>query len=463
MGRLRRRLLRAGAGGALLLVLAFGVGLAMLDARGVTPRALARHVAVRAAGHGPATERLGRWIETTLQELDRGASVVLAQPPAGVGAGAADSARAEPPLGHEVRVATSDQVRAAIAAARPGDVITLAAGTYRFSGESIGLRQAGSARAGIVLRGAAGAPVLLEFDLSEGFLVAAPFWTVQALSIRGVCRDDSSCEHAFHVVGGAHHFTARDNTVSDFNAHFKVNGSGGVFPDFGTIDGNTIGNHRARHTGNPVSPIDLVAASHWRIRRNLISDFVKAGGDGISYGAFAKGGGSHNLFEHNVIWCERALKGAPGQRVGLSLGDGGTGAAYCRDRRCVTEQDLSVIQGNLILACSDDGIYLNSAARSTILHNTLIDTGGVVVRYPTSSAEIEGNLVDGAIRSRNGGIVRLKDNDDTSIAARYLGRRHGPDAPGRRAGPAPAPPDLCGVARPATPSYGAYEDLSACR
>src|SRR5437763_779831 len=83
------------------------------------------------------------------------------------------------------------------------------------------------------------------------------------------------------------------------------------------------------------------AASHWIIRGNLISDFIKAQGDQISYGAYAKGAGSDNRFEQNIVLCESLLRGFAGQRVGLSLGGGGTGKELCRDKRCITEQDGS--------------------------------------------------------------------------------------------------------------------------
>ncbi|UUZ56847.1 right-handed parallel beta-helix repeat-containing protein [Massilia sp. H-1] len=316
----------------------------------------------------------------------------------------------------------------------------------------------------------------LEFDLSEGFIVSAPHWHFENLTIRGVCRVHSWCEHAFHVVGAASDFRSSNNTIVDFNAHFKINGNGGRFPDHGRIEDNTLRNDSVRNTANPVTPIDLVAASHWRIRRNAISDFVKGGGDRISYGGFAKGGGSDNIFEQNLVVCEARLQGLAGQRVGLSLGGGSTGAAYCRDKRCIVEQEKSEIRANLIAACSDDGIYLNSAAASKVTHNTLLDTGGIDLRYPATSVDIEGNLVDGDIRARNGAEVRLSDNRTTPIALLYAGYHpvrslfrsaagfdlmwHG--EPPRRERGAGFVPDLCGAVRGTTLAYGAFDDIAAC-
>jgi len=260
----------------------------------------------------------------------------------------------------------------------------------------------GIASANIVVRAMRPQTVFIEMDNLEGFVIAAPFWRVENLTIRGVCRDHSQCEHAFHVVGKATNFVARNNTLLDFNAHIKVNGQDRRFPDDGWIEGNTMSNTAARQTDNPVTPFDLVAASRWTVRGNLISDFIKAEGDRISYGGFVKGGGADNRFERNVVLCEYLLRGASGWRVGLSLGGGGTGAGSCRDNSCSIEQKGATIESNLIALCSDDGIYVNRGADSRVLNNTLIDTGGIVVRFVESAAAVEGNLVDGAIRSRDG-------------------------------------------------------------
>jgi parallel beta-helix repeat protein len=461
------------AGVLALLALAAAAGAAwFLQGMGVAPRVLGPYLERRSSGHNPVIVGAGKWLAQALTALDRGVPQPYATLPLQIGA-QRDGA-ALPPVGRSVLAGSGAEVRAAIAGAQPGDQITLLPGTYRFDGK-VAVEQPGNAMKPITLRAARPGTVLVEFDTVEGFTVNAPYWTFENLAIRGICARHSDCEHAFHVVGGAQHFSARNNTITDFNAHFKINGLNGRFPDHGLIQGNTLSNSAVRDTRNPVTPIDLVAASHWTIRRNLISDFIKGDGDRVSYGGFAKGAGSGNTFEQNIVWCEQRLRGVPGQRVGLSLGGGATGAPFCRDGRCIAEQEGGVIQSNLIASCSDDGIYLNSAARSRIAHNTLLDTGGVSVRFPVSSADVEGNLVDGAIRSRNDGVVRLADNRQTPTALLYLGwhpvRRlfaapgqldfaWAQDAPRRQAGPAPA--DLCGAPRPEKARYGAFEDFSAC-
>ena len=407
---------------AIALVALIGAWVAVVDAIGVPPRRLAPWLERRAAGHDALVVGVARIAARVLIALDRGdpGLELAALRPSFAADGASDRA-AVPEGRREVVVATPREARDAIAGALPGDVITFAPGRYRFGGSSIEASRPGRDDAPITVRAAVAGTVTLDFDLTEGFLVSAPDWSFENLEIRGVCADPSSCEHAFHVVGRATHFVARGNTLLDFNAHIKINASGGAFPDDGRIEGNVIADTAPRRTANPVAPIDLVAASGWRIRGNRITDFVKTGGDGISVGAFAKGGGADNRFVGNVVVCEERLRGDPGQRVGLSLGDGGTAAAFCRDRRCIVEQDRGVIESNVIASCSDDGIYLNRAAASRVAGNTLIDTGGIVVRFPETAAEVTGNRVDGAIVARDGAALHAAGNRSTALPWLYLG------------------------------------------
>lgn len=464
------------------LVLIAGIGgavLYMLDHAGITPRSLGPYIQRRSEGHNPAIVGIGRSVGQWLVNRDRG------EPPVNVAAwhgkvgmqsgiqSAAAAGRAVAAT-QEVLVSDSAGLLRAIAGAMPGQAITLLPGRYRIE-QRVDVVRAGSAEAPIVVHARDPGSVHLDMAPNEGFRVAAPYWRFENLVLQ--CSSDKHCEHAFHVVGDAHHFAAINNLMVDFDAHFKINAEQGRYPDHGLIESNTLRNNGVRVTLNPVTPIDLVTASHWTIRRNLISDFIKGDGDRISYGAFAKGAGGDNLLEQNVVLCEDRLRGAPGQRIGLSLGGGGTGKSYCRDGgKCITEQEGSILRANLIASCSDDGIYLNEAARSKVIHNTLVDTGGIAVRFPTSSAELDGNLVDGIIRSRDSGILHLGDNRTTSAAQLYLGShpqralfrdplafdfRWRQPAERRKLQGEPAP-DLCGQPRSAAPRYGAFDDFAGC-
>ena len=465
-----RRLLAAGFLLALLGAGGIAAGAWMLQEHGIAPRTLGPYLAKRSTGHNPMIAAGGAWLGRMLTRLDRGLPEPILLP--ALAAGAQPWAVSAGP-GARRLVASSDELRRAVAEAQPGDLITLLPGVYRVE-RSIAASRAGSEEAPITVRAEQPGSALIEFASVEGFAVSAPWWRFENLAIRGVCTTQETCEHAFHVSGGAHHFAAINNTLTDFNAHFKINGSQGAFPDHGLIEANTLTNSAPRRTFNPVTPIDLVAASDWLVRGNLITDFIKSGGDGISYGAFAKGAGARTLFERNVVLCEQRLQGLPGQRVGLSFGGGSTAKPYCRDGKCITEQDGGIMRANLVASCSDAGIYINSGAGSTIADNTLVDTAGVQVRYPESSATLDGNLIDGAIVSRDGGVLRAGDNLSTSTVTAYAGyhRLRGlfrrsqafefgwSDAAPQRTGGAGI--DLCAPKRNPAPAYGAFDDFRAC-
>ncbi|MGJ9418473.1 NosD domain-containing protein [Massilia sp. CMS3.1] len=446
-------------------------GLYILQSEGVTPRALAPYIEKRTSGHNSLIEGAGRFTSTTLLRLDRG-DVGPYVPPALTLGAQPDAPRA--PAGNERLVASSEEAWRAIANAAPGDVITFLPGEYALRA-TVYASLTGTASAPIVVRAARPGSVRIDVAAAEGFKVTAPYWRFENLQLRGTCKYDDTCDHAFHVVGKAHHFVARNNTIRDFNAHFKINGEGGAFPDHGLIESNTLSNAAPRQTSHPVTPIDLVAASDWTIRANLIQDFVKTGGDRISYGAFAKGGAERTVFERNVVLCEAALAGQPGQRVGLSFGGGATGKPYCRDGRCITEHDGGIMRANLVSGCSDVGIYLNSAANTTLSDNTILNTAGVQVRFPTSGATLEGNLVDGPLWSDEGGMLRAGDNLHTPVWQLYFGwhpqrglfadparldLRWRDEAAGRDAG-APAS-GLCENVRETQRDYGAFDNFARC-
>jgi hypothetical protein len=469
----RHRAVRTWSTLALLALVAAGaVAAVVVQSAGVAPRALARHIDRHAEGHPALLTNSAGWVARTLTTLDRGDGAPLAIP----GIGALPRAMASRQTGREVLLGSATEVRSAIAQALPGDVLTMLPGHYKFS-QALSLAQPGRPDSKITLRARRADTVLIDFATAQGVVVTGPDWRVENLTVRGACTAQPDCQHAFHVVGGAVRFTAVNNTISDFNAHFKINGEQGRFPDDGLIEGNTLTNASVRETAGAVTVIDMVGVNGWTIRRNLISDFVKGGGDRISYGAFAKGGGARNVFEQNVVICESRLRGLAGQRVGLSLGGGGSGKQYCRDSKCITEQDQGVIQSNLLASCSDAGIYLNGAARSRVLHNTLLDTSGIEARFAGSTGDIEGNLVDGQIVQRDGALLRLRENRTTVAAALFVGqhpvrRLFASDggaalawrvAPPRRTAPTPALPDLCGLARPQLAALGAFEDLAGCR
>ena len=297
----------------------------------------------------------------------------------------------------------------ALDTALPGTTILLRPGSYPISGRSIMIERSGNATHPIVLRASVLGDVRLEFNLVEGFQVRAAHWTFENLIIEGTCGEAWQCEHAFHIVGGARGIVLRNNWITNFNSAVKVNGARGAFPDGDLIERNFIVNDGPRDTSSPVTPLDIVAVSDWRVRKNVIADFAKAHGNRISYGAFYKGGGAGNIFEQNLIRCEWGHHG--GIRVGISFGGGGTNEKACRDGHCEAEQNGGILRNNIIMNCPNDvGVYLNKSAETLIHNNLIANTRGIDVRFAESDALIVNNVIDGRIFARDGGSYAADHN-----------------------------------------------------
>lgn len=315
-----------------------------------------------------------------------------------------------------VPVRTTAEVLAAIHAAQPGDEIVLADGLYALSGaHGVNCTNPGTAAAPIVVRAARPLGARIESSAVEAFSVSAPYWRFEGLDVRGVCRDDSLCEHAFHVTGRAAGFQLRRSRIADFNAHLKVNADADHnLPDGGLVDGNELLDTRPRETPTPVTPVNIDNASGWVVRDNLIQDFHKTMGNQVSYGAFAKGGARRPVFERNLVLCS-AEDTSGGARVGLSFGGGGMDPALCAPTwnaaaRCDPEVEGGVMRNNVVVNCSDDGIYLNRARNTKLLYNTLVATGDIAFRYESSTGEAHGNVLSSRIRARDGGRFIGTDN-----------------------------------------------------
>jgi hypothetical protein len=198
-------------------------------------------------------------------------------------------------LSRQVLVRDSTTLAAAIADARPGDDIVLASGVYPLS-HKLQARAAGP----VTVRAAHRYGAQIRSSGLIAFEVTAPFWHFSGLDMRGVCADDTVCEHAFHVVGTASGFQVTDSRLADFNAQIKVNAdTAHHLPAHGLIQDNVFFDSHPRHTDNPVAPVNIDNAVSWVVRGNLVHDFQKDGTGEGSYGIFVKGGSQAPLIERN--------------------------------------------------------------------------------------------------------------------------------------------------------------------
>lgn len=315
------------------------------------------------------------------------------------------------------RITTVDseaEILAAIKNARAGDDIVIAPGRYFIKARQIYLKVDGNEYSPIRLRAEKFGEVTMMFDTMEGMVIQGDYWAVENIKIMGSCPVVSHCEHAIHIVG-ANHTIIKNNEMRNFNSIIKANGYGPMnnrqYPDDVLIEHNTFINDSVRPTDSAVTLIDSLSGNDWVIRKNIIANNSKGGGDNISYAAFLKGNSQNGLFEQNIVDCEKSLADDGSIRIGLSLGGGGTGLSYCREGICPVEHNAGVIKNNLIVNCSQDvGIYLNKASNTIISHNTILNSTGIDVRFPESSATIVNNLLSGSIRERNQGKLTQIEN-----------------------------------------------------
>ena len=407
--------------------------------------------------------RLEREPPATLQDLGKG------QRPLGLTAlqfdaagqplaAAALVAAIRPPVADRV-MATTAEIASAMSEALPGQVLEIAPGAYTIK-QALTTGKAGFPGRPITLRALRPGTVTLLVDTVQAMVVTQPYWVFENLDWRGVCRHDDDCEHAFHVVGRAVGTVVLNNHLSDFNAHIKVNGENGFWPDHGMVQFSTLLNTRPRRTQKPVTPFDLVAANGWQVLDNRVQNFVKLASDSPSYGLFMKGAGSGGRIERNLIVCTPSGISQPGLRVGLSLGNGGSSKGVCREGRCDAEHFGGAIVNNVVAHCNDVGIDVSKSVDTLVLHNTLINTLGVLVRNPPANAFVARNLMEGKIRALasttldsvgNVEASSLKDllQDSDALDLRWR------EPPASMAPHEKAPLDFCGRRRPAATPPGA--------
>ncbi|WP_210396112.1 NosD domain-containing protein [Motiliproteus sediminis] len=301
-----------------------------------------------------------------------------------------------------ITVSTPASLHQALASARAGDEVVLRPGIYPL--QRFESHHGGTAAAPIRLVARPPHQAIIQARRQETFSIYHPHWQFEDLVIRGT----ATTEHAFHLSENADDIMIRNNQLIDFHSHIKANGKLGAFPDRGVIEGNLIYNRAPRETSAPVSPIDIVGGRDWVIRANTLRDFGGRRQDQIAYGVFLKGNSRNGLIERNLVICADQHQG--GWRIGLSLGGGGTAPPYCEQQDCSYEHRNGVIRNNVVLNCSDAGIYLKRASASLIEHNTLLLTRGVDVQLSPSSAVIRRNLIDGVIEARKGGRIKASDN-----------------------------------------------------
>ena len=468
--------------GGLALVLAAALVMAAYLLRGErwssmferTPMELVRYTERRLDGHPTLQRVFGSALEAVRRNLER-------EPPANLpnlgkgqrphtlavigydGAGRPKAVSGAPSTNNGANattlIARVDELIAAMAAAMPGQVLELAPGTYNLQ-KPLTTGHAGASSQPIVLRAAKPGSVEIVVTALTGMVVSQPYWVFENLNWRGACLQHDECEHAYHVVGPARSTVIVNNRISDFNAHIKINGEGGAWPDNGLLQFTTLTNSAPRRTALPVSLVDLVGASGWQIADNHVERIAKDGGSRISYGVCVKGAGQQARVERNLVVCTPERISQPGLRVGISLGCGATDRAFCRDGRCEVELSNSVVANNVVAHCNDFGIDLHRARNAVVAHNTLVNSAGIDARHEATQAVAVGNLLEGRVRARDGARLDAHDNAIVNPLASLLIEPNALDlrwhetSDGTRSTPE-TERDFCGLRRPPISPPGA--------
>ncbi|PCI18002.1 MAG: hypothetical protein COB62_07265, partial [Piscirickettsiaceae bacterium] len=275
-------------------------------------------------------------------------------------------------------VTTSKELVAGLNAASAGDEVILLPGKYKLG--RFESRQGGKVHAPITVKATIPGTVVIQASRVETFSIYHPYWVFENLVIKGTNRT----HHAFHLSSNADDVVIRNNKIINFHSHIKSNGKNGQFPDRVLLDGNYFINDSIRQTSEPTTPIDVVGGHNWIVRNNVVTDFGRSSKKSVSYGIFLKGNSTNGLIEQNLVICSQQHES--GYRIGISLGGGGSGTAYCENKSCEHEHRNGTIRNNVILNCSDAGIYLKKASNSKVFHNTLINTLGIDAQLVPTSA-----------------------------------------------------------------------------
>lgn len=321
---------------------------------------------------------------------------------------------------NNIFVGNNEEIITALQKSKPGTVINILPGKYSFDGSYLMFNAKGSKLAPIILRAERIGEVTFDMNLREGILLSSPYIIIENIIFQGRKNDHDTIEHAIHIIGNADHINISHNEFINFNAHIKSNGipdknGQRIFPDNVTISHNNFYNEWKRNTLSPASPIDVVGGKNWIVKNNFIADFSKYGrqGRGVTYGLFLKGASENGLIENNLVNCEwQVPHTSPNDiRIGISLGNGGTGEKFCMDKKCVYEHKNGTIRNNTILNCKNDvAIYINKGKNIVISDNFIANSLGIEVRKSISSAQIYQNYFDGRIKITHGATASMKNN-----------------------------------------------------
>ena len=292
----------------------------------------------------------------------------------------------------DITVDNAKDIKAAMAAAQPGDTIAIKPGEYDV-GDGLSCANSGTKDSPITLRAAGDkdyAKLKVTGRADVGFRVRGKFWVLRGLHIMG---NPAATEDLIQVEGnlGASDLHMVDCKISGCK-EFLVKAS------------------RTRESGpnNVViehcewfdcggTAIDLPTGDNWVIRGNYVHDYGK--GSGTHYGMFYKGGGKNGLFEGNLV------DGKNKAAIGISFGGGLTGHQWMplvagSADKVVPEATGGICRNNIVINTTDCAYHSNNASDCKFYNNLAYHCGAgfqMQASYPPDCTLIN-NVLSGAIK-----------------------------------------------------------------
>ncbi|MEK0312723.1 fibronectin type III domain-containing protein [Cohnella sp. 56] len=322
------------------------------------------------------------------------------------------SATTAVPTPDSVTVTSLSQLQQAIdQAPAQGRVITLAAGTYNQTAtiningkNNITIQGATSNYDDTVVAGQGidASSMDINFKVNDSDYV-----TFKNMTIR------DSYYHAIQVNSGSDYFRADHlKTWDNGEGGFKSTSGGSLdlpYTDYGTIENCLIGYTAGGKRGS-VEGVDLIASKGWIIRGNTFQNAKKAGG--VAYAFFAKGNSMDTIVENNVF---------KNSSIAMSFGGGGTAAQYFRNGDTSLEHRGGIMRNNVVYVTEDAGVYMNKASGFKVYNNTILGVpsgvGAVESRFAGSSGDVRNNLMDKAVKLRDGGTATSSNNITNGTAS----------------------------------------------
>lgn len=310
-----------------------------------------------------------------------------------------------PPQGEVLRVATPDELLAAVDRVGPGGTIFLADGHYKLprvivlaGKKNIAIRSVSGDPAKVTLSGRgwdsqAKGDDILHIARCEGVTIADLTFTD--------CRSYGIKVEAENAPKDVHIYNCRFRNIGVR----AIKGSAGQDPNVRAVKGSVrycqFENTKVPpadwlYGGDYIAAIDMMALEDWTFSDNFFRNIKGRNGGGRA-AIFIWVRSRQIALERNVIIdCDR----------GIAFGNPGQSTANLNGERLVYVAD-GIIRNNFIAGGADCGIELWYADRIKVLHNTIWRpernwARGIRVGTGTAHTDIVNNLVHGEIRLEGG-------------------------------------------------------------